>query len=325
MEYQHKLEDLFKRMYYFREEYLGQQTEHGSKLKTFEDEFGRQLDKSFKKLVIMTNAILGCTNEELDAVVANQHTSNVLAMVRETLAEFHTLRIDADKVLHEQSEYSELVTAKENKYDAFEDEIQKLQNSIQLLCSVMEQALHDEMQNVMIKEVEYHGYEKAFGDYEDLSGFQQLFVANPREKWGSRYSTLAHELPGDEAQMQRHQAELDCLHSIGDRLRREYADLEKEYGASRKMQNCVIEAKMVAAEIYSKVYDMEVALTSPDISLCVEDAIRHILQLTTISVKMIDEDPEVRDFKVSILDQVNQKYGPEQAAELSKERKYLEL
>ncbi|KAJ6027730.1 hypothetical protein N7499_001188 [Penicillium canescens] len=49
---------------------------------------------------------------------------------------------------------------------------------------------------------------------------------------------------------------------------------------------------MVAAAIYSKVYDMEVALTSPEISLRVEDAIRHILQPATISVKMIDEDPE---------------------------------
>ncbi|OGE47965.1 hypothetical protein PENARI_c034G06324 [Penicillium arizonense] len=62
---------------------------------------------------------------------------------------------------------------------------------------------------------------------------------------------------------------------------------------------------MVAAEIYSKVYDTKV--------------------LTTISVKMIDEDPEVRDFKVSILDQVNVKYGPEQAAELRNEKKYIEL
>jgi hypothetical protein len=87
----------------------------------------------------------------------------------------------------------------------------------------------------------------------------------------------------------------------------------------------MIEAKMVAAEIYSKVYDMEVALASPGISLRVEDAIRHILQLTTISVKMIDEEPEVMDFKFSILDQVNVKYGPEQAAELRNDKKYIEL
>jgi hypothetical protein len=42
-------------------------------------------------------------------------------------------------------------------------------------------------------------------------------------------------------------------------------------------------------------------------------------------VKTIDADPEVRDFKVTILDQVNVKYGPEQAAELRNEKKHIEL
>jgi hypothetical protein len=125
--------------------------------------------------------------------------------------------------------------------------------------------------------------------------------------------------------MQEKQYDLQRMSGMGDRLGRELAELESKYRASQRMQNCVIEAKMVAAEIYSKVYDMEVALTSPEISLRIEDAIRHILQLTTISVKMIDEDPEVRDFRVSILNQVNVKYGPEQAAELRNEKKYIEL
>ena len=125
--------------------------------------------------------------------------------------------------------------------------------------------------------------------------------------------------------MQEKQYDLQCMSGMGDRLGREFAELETEYRVSQRMPNCVIEAKMVAAEIYSKDYDMEVALTSPEISLRVEDAIRHILQLTTISEKMIDEDPEVRDFKAFILDQVNVKYGPEQAAELRNEKKYIEL
>ena len=157
------------------------------------------------------------------------------------------------------------------------------------------------------------------------SGFQQLFATDPRVKWGGRYSTLAYELSTDEARVQNKQNELRSMQEAGSRLRSELAELEKEYRASQRMQSCVIDAKMMAAEIYYKVYDMEVALTSPEISLCVEDAIKHILQLTTISVKMIDEDPEVRDFKVSIQGQVDQKYGPERAAELMKEKKYLEL
>jgi hypothetical protein len=125
--------------------------------------------------------------------------------------------------------------------------------------------------------------------------------------------------------MQEKQYDLQCMSGMGDRLGWEFAELEAEYHASQRMPNCVIEAKMVAAEIYSKVYDMKVALTSPEISLRVEDAIRHILQLTRISEKMIDEDPEVRDFEAFIPDQVNVKYGPEQAAELRNEKKYIGL
>lgn len=147
---------------------MGQQTEHGSKLKALEDEFGQQLDKSFEKLVNMTTAILGCTDAELDAVEANQHTSEVLAIVRETVKEFHTLRMDADNVLHEDSEYSELVTAKENKYFAFENEVKELQNSVHLQCPVLEAALLGQMQDLMGKEEEHRRYANEFREYNDL-------------------------------------------------------------------------------------------------------------------------------------------------------------
>lgn len=130
---------------------------------------------------------------------------------------------------------------------------------------------------------------------------------------------------GSHDKIEAKKALVGCLNDIENDLNRIYKELDEEYRASQKLQNCVIEAKSAAAEIFSKVYDMEVALTSPDISLCVEDAARHILQLTSISVKMIDEDPEVKDFKAAILTEMEKKYGMEQLAELRKEKKYLEF
>lgn len=152
----------------FRNEYLAQQAEYGFVIRNFENDFGQQLDKAFEKLVGMTTFILGCTNEELDAVVLNQHSSDALKMVRDALAEFHTLRIDADVVLHEQSEYSQLVTAKENKYYSFEDEIQKIQTSLRLELEATQQSLQIDLQDFMTDAMELNGYLTSFKAYDNL-------------------------------------------------------------------------------------------------------------------------------------------------------------
>lgn len=116
----------------------------------------------------MTTFIVGCTNEELDAVVLNQHSSDALKMVRDALAEFHTLRIDADVVLHEQSEYSQLVTAKENKYYSFEDEIQKIQTNLRLELEATQQSLQIDLQDFMTDAMELNGYLTSFKAYDNL-------------------------------------------------------------------------------------------------------------------------------------------------------------
>lgn len=155
-------------MHNFRGEYLSQQAEFGSKIKGVEDEFDRQLDRAFEELVGMTKAILGCTDEELDAVVLDIHASDVLGLVKKTLAEFHTLRIDADAVLHEQSEYSQLVTAKENGYFSLENELKQTLSSLRMERVAVQESIVTYATQRQDALNEMGNIAKAYGEYDNL-------------------------------------------------------------------------------------------------------------------------------------------------------------
>lgn len=161
--------------------------------------------------------------------------------------------------------------------------------------------------------------------FNSQSAFEKIFKSDPRDGYNDR----VHHLRVHAENIRVKESELLVLGKTMDDIQEELGKLQwrlgEEYRESQQRQNCVVDAKEAAAEIFSKVYDMEVALTSPEISLCVEDAARHILKLVSVSVKIVDEDPEVKDFKEAIMSEIEHQFGSEKAAELSKEKKYIEI
>jgi hypothetical protein len=155
--------------------------------------------------------------------------------------------------------------------------------------------------------------------------FEKAFASNAHDQYGSRRSnqeSVRNNLGW------RHTAMRD-LKEHTDRVVQELREGEKllEIDSLNTVneEHRIIDAKGVSAEVFAKIYDMEVCLTSRDLELSVEEAVRHVLKLLYVSVKMVDGDEHVQGFKKQILNEVSSRYGPDKVEELKREKRYLEF
>jgi hypothetical protein len=100
-------------------------------------------------------------------------------------------------------------------------------------------------------------------------------------------------------------------------------DTEQLFAANVEDEHSMIDTKKIAADVYNKLYDMEVQVLSTEVKISIEDALRHVLKLTYISVDMVDQDEHVKVFKGLILGSIADKYGREKTEELKQDRQLL--
>jgi hypothetical protein len=87
----------------------------------------------------------------------------------------------------------------------------------------------------------------------------------------------------------------------------------------------IINAKEVAAELYAKVYDLEVWMESSLIQLDRDTCLKHILCLTEIKIPAIDGDIHVAEFKKQIDGRFLEHYSAEGLIELKQGRAFIEI
>ena len=101
--------------------------------------------------------------------------------------------------------------------------------------------------------------------------------------------------------------------------------LKRLHRQSIQIENALIDMKTNSYEVCRKIGAMENCLLDSDMEVSVEEATRHVLNVTYVSVEMIESDAFARDLKGQILARVSEKFGREKTEELKHERQYLPL
>ena len=101
--------------------------------------------------------------------------------------------------------------------------------------------------------------------------------------------------------------------------------LNRLHRQSIQIENALIDMKTNSYEVCRKIGAMENCLLDSDMEVSVEEATRHVLNVTYVSVEMIESDAFARDLKGQILARVSEKFGREKTEEPKHERQYLPL
>ena len=306
--------------------------------------FHTKLDNAFEQLERTTSHVLGCTDEELNAIALQSHATQVLSSVRLSQASFHDLRSSAEQGLREISRYSQEVFAKEYGFDKLKSDVECMATSLESELSEAIRTRQTYSEEFQDAQTELDRLVAILRDYDDKVRIRQyssassvpmtnmmqdpiskLFCANAWNQYGGRKADqeLLRNRNGWRLRGQEDYVEL--TETVNKQLVIHRDTINNTFAGTIETENMIIDRKKVADEVYNKVYDMEVCLISREIELSVEDAVRHILKLVYLSLAMVDQDEHVKKFKGRILAAISDKYGRERTEELKKARKLLEF
>lgn len=316
---------------------------------TFEATFHSELDNTFSQLAQTTSQILGCTDEDLNTIALKPHTTGVISSVKTTQEAFHSLRLTAEQGIAGISSYSQEVFAKEHGFDKLNGEIATLKKSLGTELVQVSNTRETYRKDFEDAQREVEDLERILREYDEkvkceslcattFGGrlsirladrskdfFSKFFCANAWDQYGGRkrdQESLRNRLGWRHTHMRQLQALIET--ALG-QLDVEAKRVDLSFAGCLESEEKIIDSKKVADHVYDKIYDMEVCLTSRDIEISVEDAIRHILKLLYLSLAIVDEDTHIQDFKRKILEAISEKYGVEKTEELKQEKKLLEF
>jgi hypothetical protein len=102
-------------------------------------------------------------------------------------------------------------------------------------------------------------------------------------------------------------------------------DLQNVMHNTQEAEHKIIDTKGGAAEVFSKIYDMETFMEGNEITLDRNACLRHILQLVHVRIPIVDNDVEVTEFKRRINELFLKYYSEEGLLALESNKGYIEL
>lgn len=152
-----------------------------------------------------------------------------------------------------------------------------------------------------------------------------MFAKNAWEQYGDRWRSQ-EKTKDSWNRLYSHMREFEYL--IGGfppQLRQHSDTLKQIHKDSVVIENNLIDMKTAAYEVHRKIGAMENCLLSSDMEVSIEEATRHVLKLTYVSIEMVENDGFARSLKGQILSRVSEKFGFDKTEELKHERQYLAL
>jgi hypothetical protein len=102
-------------------------------------------------------------------------------------------------------------------------------------------------------------------------------------------------------------------------------NLQNVMHKTQEAEHKIIDTKGGAAEVFSKIYDMETFMEGNEIMLDRNACLRHILQLVHVRIPIVDNDVEVTEFKRRINEVFLKYYSEEGLLTLESNKGYIEL